>query len=151
MTTIIRIPNIQDYIQEIVNGELILTPRNIYISNSNLNIIPLIKSIISISTIDEKLLENKEVLLPKKVEENNQILLEIEEEEFKEDVITKEVITKEVITQNKIDDKEINSFNKKNKNLTINELKEKCKSLGIKGYSKMKKEELIELLAKNDE
>jgi hypothetical protein len=33
-----------------------------------------------------------------------------------------------------------------NKSLTIDELKEQCKSLGIKEYSKKKKEELIEMI-----
>jgi hypothetical protein len=35
---------------------------------------------------------------------------------------------------------------KSNKSLTIDELKEQCKSLGIKGYSKKKKDELIEMI-----
>jgi hypothetical protein len=35
---------------------------------------------------------------------------------------------------------------KSNKSLTIDELKEQCKSLGIKEYSKKKKEELIEMI-----
>jgi hypothetical protein len=35
---------------------------------------------------------------------------------------------------------------KSNKSQTIQQLKEQCKSLGIKGYSRKKKEELIELI-----
>ncbi len=36
MTEIIRVPNIEDYIQEIINGELILTPKYQYISKEDL-------------------------------------------------------------------------------------------------------------------
>ena len=35
---------------------------------------------------------------------------------------------------------------KSNKSQTIEQLKEQCKSLGIKGYSNKKKDELIELI-----
>ena len=46
-----------------------------------------------------------------------------------------------------------NKHNKKTdnnlKNYTVVELKEKCKSLKIKGYSKLKKIELIKLLENN--
>ena len=37
MTEVIRIPNIENYTQEIINGELILTPRKIYITENELN------------------------------------------------------------------------------------------------------------------
>ena len=37
MTELIRIPNIENYTQEIINGELILTPRKQYISENELN------------------------------------------------------------------------------------------------------------------
>jgi len=37
MTEIIRIPNIENYTQEIINGELILTPKQRYISEDELN------------------------------------------------------------------------------------------------------------------
>jgi len=37
MTEVIRIPNIENYIQEIINGELILTPKKQYITENELN------------------------------------------------------------------------------------------------------------------
>ena len=37
MTEIIRIPNIENYIQEIINGELILTPKEGYITEDEIN------------------------------------------------------------------------------------------------------------------
>jgi hypothetical protein len=37
MTEIIRIPNIENYTQEIINGELILTPKQTYITEYELN------------------------------------------------------------------------------------------------------------------
>ena len=55
------------------------------------------------------------------------------EEEPKEDL---KVISKEQET----------SSEKSNKSQTIEQLREQCKSLGIKGYSKKKKDELIELI-----
>jgi hypothetical protein len=45
---------------------------------------------------------------------------------------------------------EIKSVTSSKKSLTINELKEQCKSLGIKGYSKKKKDELIEMINKHN-
>ena len=38
MTQIIRIPNIENYTQEIINGELILTPKKDYMTENELNI-----------------------------------------------------------------------------------------------------------------
>jgi hypothetical protein len=35
MSEIIRIPNIENYVQEIVNGELILTPKHLFTNESN--------------------------------------------------------------------------------------------------------------------
>jgi restriction endonuclease S subunit len=63
---------------------------------------------------------------------SNEIHEDIEEEP-KEDL---KVISKEQET----------SSEKSNKSQTIEQLKEQCKSLGIKGYSKKKKDELIELI-----
>ena len=37
MSEVIRIPNIENYSQEIINGELILTPKKIYITENELN------------------------------------------------------------------------------------------------------------------
>jgi type I restriction-modification system DNA methylase subunit len=47
-------------------------------------------------------------------------------------------------------DEEIKSVTSSKKSLTVNELKEQCKSLGIKGYSKKKKDELIEMINKHN-
>jgi len=38
MSEIIRIPNIENYTQEIINGELVLTPKENYITENELNI-----------------------------------------------------------------------------------------------------------------
>ena len=38
MTELIRIPNIENYTQEIINGELILTPKKEYMTENELNI-----------------------------------------------------------------------------------------------------------------
>jgi hypothetical protein len=37
MTELIRIPNIENYTQEIINGELILTPKKQYMTENELN------------------------------------------------------------------------------------------------------------------
>lgn len=42
-------------------------------------------------------------------------------------------------------------YTKKNNSTTVKKMKKECKSLGIRGYSKLKKAELIELLAKHKE
>jgi hypothetical protein len=46
MTEVIRIPNIENYTQEIINGELILTPKQIYITENELNVTQITHSII---------------------------------------------------------------------------------------------------------
>ncbi len=46
-----------------------------------------------------------------------------------------------------VDEKQ--SIEKELSEMTIQELKNKCKELNIKGYSKLKKEELIEAIQKN--
>jgi hypothetical protein len=48
MTELIRIPNIENYTQEIINGELILTPKKQYITENELN-----RTQITHSTIEE--------------------------------------------------------------------------------------------------
>ena len=68
----------------------------------------------------------------------NQEILNITSNEIHEDIEKEmqEVIEKEEETKSI----------KSNKSQTIEQLKEQCKSLGIKGYSKKKKDELIELI-----
>jgi hypothetical protein len=46
MTELIRIPNIENYTQEIINGELILTPKKQYITENELNITQITNSMI---------------------------------------------------------------------------------------------------------
>ena len=41
MTELIRIPNIENYTQEIINGELILTPKTQYMTENELNMTPI--------------------------------------------------------------------------------------------------------------
>ena len=55
MTELIRIPNIERYTQEIINGELVLRPRKIYITENELNIID-----ITSSKIEECVIKNRE-------------------------------------------------------------------------------------------
>lgn len=55
MTELIRIPNIENYTQEIINGELILTPKKQYMTENELNITQ-----ITNSTIEECLIKKEE-------------------------------------------------------------------------------------------
>ena len=55
MTELIRIPNIENYTQEIINGELILTPKKQYITENELNITQ-----ITNSTIEECVIKKEE-------------------------------------------------------------------------------------------
>lgn len=55
MTEQIRIPNIENYTQEIINGELILTPKKQYITENELNI-----THITNSTIEECIIKKEE-------------------------------------------------------------------------------------------
>ena len=57
----IRIPNIENYIQEIINGELILTPKKQYITENEL-----IMTQIKYSTIEECLIKQKEEIISTK-------------------------------------------------------------------------------------
>jgi len=62
MTDIIRIPNIARYVQEIINGELILTPKKVYITEDQLYMNCLAKSKIIqciINTEDRVISNNK--------------------------------------------------------------------------------------------
>ena len=54
MTEQIRIPNIENYTQEIINGELILTPKKQYITENELNM-----THISYSNIEECIIKKK--------------------------------------------------------------------------------------------
>ena len=61
----------------------------------------------------------------------------------------KEEFNEEYIVDNDEEENETKSVTSSKKSLTVNELKEQCKSLGIKGYSKKKKDELIEMINKH--
>ena len=58
MTEIIRIPNIEKYTQEIINGELILTPKENYITEDQLN-----RSILNSSKILNYIVKNGEEII----------------------------------------------------------------------------------------
>jgi hypothetical protein len=58
MTELIRIPNIENYTQEIINGELILTPKKQYMTENELIITRLINS-----TIEECLIKKEEEII----------------------------------------------------------------------------------------
>jgi hypothetical protein len=58
MTEVIRIPNIENYTTEIINGELILTPKKQYLTENEVNITP-----ITHSTIEECLIKKGEVII----------------------------------------------------------------------------------------
>ena len=55
MTEQIRIPNIDNYIQEIINGELIITPKKVYMTENELNMTQ-----ITHSTIEECIIKKEE-------------------------------------------------------------------------------------------
>jgi polyphosphate kinase len=79
---------------------------------------------------------------------NNQ-LKELRKEAIKNQEIlnTNEIIKEELTEDIKNDIKEeIEEKTPSIKSQTLEELKEQCKTLGIKGYSKKKKDELIELI-----
>ncbi len=85
-------------------------------------------------------------------------LIENDEKLFKEylEELAKDAIvsydTPQISNNNEInekDEKQSSTIEKELSQMTIQELKNKCKELNIKGYSKMKKEELIEAIEKN--
>ena len=58
MTELIRIPNIEKYTQEIINGELILTPKKQYITENELNMTQ-----ITYSTIEKCIIKKEGVII----------------------------------------------------------------------------------------
>ncbi len=72
MAEIIRIPNIENYTQEIINGELILTPKNQYMTENELNMTP-----ITHSTIEECVIKKEEQTISTKTRSYRSVLLEI--------------------------------------------------------------------------
>ena len=78
---------------------------------------------------------------------NYDIFIKINENK-EEDIVDNDEEEKKQYVNNEEND-EIKSVTSSKKSLTVNELKEQCKSLGIKGYSKKKKDELIEMINKH--
>lgn len=68
---IIRIPNINNYTQEIINGDLILTPKEIYITEDELS-----KIILASSKILKCIVKNKEEIISNKTKYKS-ILIDI--------------------------------------------------------------------------
>lgn len=58
MSEVIRIPNIENYTQEIINGELILTPKKNYITENELNMTHFTRS-----TIEECVVKKEEEII----------------------------------------------------------------------------------------
>ena len=72
MTELIRIPNIENYTQEIINGELILTPKKQYMTENELNITQ-----ITNSTIEECLIKKEEETISIKKTTFRSVLVDI--------------------------------------------------------------------------
>lgn len=62
MSEIIRIPNIEKYTQEIINGELILTPKESYITEDEFN-----RTILNSSKILDCIVKNEEDIISNKL------------------------------------------------------------------------------------
>lgn len=105
---------------------------------------------------DKSLIDNLQPLfneveeLQKEIKELNETYNNYLNELSKEAITNQEILN---ITSNDIQEEpkeeiqeEIKEEIKSNKSQTIEQLKEQCKTLGIKGYSKKKKDELIELI-----
>jgi type I restriction-modification system DNA methylase subunit len=85
--------------------------------------------------------------------ENDEKLFKEYLEELAKDAIISNDIPKinnyEIDEVEEVDEKQLIKEEKELSEMTIQELKNKCKELNIKGYSKLKKEELIEAIRKN--
>jgi hypothetical protein len=65
MSEIIRIPNIEKYIQEVINGELVLTPKETYITEDEINR-TILNSLLNSSKILECIIKNGEKIISNK-------------------------------------------------------------------------------------
>jgi hypothetical protein len=72
MTEVIRIPNIENYTQEIINGELILTPKKQYITE-----IELYATEINNSTIEEYIIKRGEEVISTNKKNYHPVLVDI--------------------------------------------------------------------------
>jgi len=66
MSEIIRVPNIEKYIQEIINGELILTPKETYLTETYLTEEEFNRTILNSSKILECIVKNGEDIISNK-------------------------------------------------------------------------------------
>jgi restriction endonuclease S subunit len=136
-----------DYIYKLYNGSNQKVIKKTELENFKIKL-PKDKSLIdNLEPIFDEIEElHKEI---KELDEtyNNQ-LKELGKEAIKNQEIlnTNEIIEEELTEDIKEEIEEETPSIKSTKSQTIEELKEQCKSLGIKGYSKKKKDELIELI-----
>jgi len=72
MTEIIRIPNIENYTQEIINGELILTPKQVYITENELY-----RTQITHSKIEECLIKKDDETITTNIKGYRSVLIDI--------------------------------------------------------------------------
>lgn len=72
MTELIRIPNIENYTHEIINGELILTPKKQYITESEFNMTSFLHS-----TIEECEIKKEEEIISTTCKNYRSVLVDI--------------------------------------------------------------------------
>ena len=72
MTELIRIPNIENYTHEIINGELILTPKKQYITESEFNMMSFLHS-----TIEECEIKKEEEIISTTCKNYRSVLVNI--------------------------------------------------------------------------
>jgi type I restriction-modification system DNA methylase subunit len=142
------IKNLSSIIDKLSNGSTIKGISKVNLENIKIKL-PKDKSLIDnlqplFNEIEELQKEIKEL-----DETYNNQLKELGKEAIKNQEIlnTKEIIEEELKEEPKEEEiQEETTSIKSNKSQTIEQLKEQCKTLGIKGYSKKKKDELIELI-----
>jgi lysyl-tRNA synthetase class II len=89
--------------------------------------------------------------LEKSIENDEKLFKEYLEELAKDAIVsydTPQISNINNYEIDEIDEKQSSTGEKELTQMTIQELKNKCKELKIKGYSKMKKEELIDIINK---
>ena len=97
------------------------------------------------------LLSYKKAKLEKSIENDEKLFTEYLEELAKVAIVsydTPQISNINNYEIDEVDEKQSSKGEKELTQMTIQELKNKCKELNIKGYSKMKKEELIDIINK---